>query len=889
MGNQSGALNDQLIENMLAELRAVYEKRDKLDEYNSEEEVFRHLIPKLKKELEPLVLIRPFALGSTATIWEVKDKKLNLPRALKLPRPRLGKIDMIIRIIRAESNRLAELIHQNIIRIHLTDEIKVSIKGDKYIFPFFLMDFLDGVDDLDNYLLKKRSSITAEEIISYFRHVALGLVFLHEKGVIHCDIKPGNIFIAPENPALIADLGYAKHFEKGGHDADGKITTVTCTPRYAHPELRAELKRSTDTAAGIAHISREKLRVGFDLYAFGRSMQEILLLIRKEEAKEESNQSIFSSYQWHYLSLIAVRLLDGQVERQSDDTLKSDVLPDLPSSAMQELAYKSSDDPLEDLEKLLNFYDLEGEIPELNANSSTYIQLPGSRVPFTRRVSRIINHSVFVRLTQITQLGFVSLVYPGCNHTRFEHTLGVFEKCCEIIRGLWYDEVCCLFRSIMSKRDIEAVLVASLIHDIGQYPMAHDLHEVEALFAHDTFTESLTRSLDPSSGESLAHIAKSEWNVEIDEVFYILRADSNSGLRHRILKSIINGPLDSDKLDYLQRDSIHAGVSFGAVIDQSRLLRNLTVCLKSDDKDKNRLAIAEIGVAEKALAIAEGVWRARQEMFRQIYWQHTVRALKAMLDYTVRRLLIRLDTDEAKEDFLRDLHQFNLSPMSIVEKVHEVEKDQDKEIPTITEFDDIVKNSDMGMNEISHLAASDEALIMLIWKYSDNIGKHILNLIRRRRIFKRVAVLSFKHEGAKFDSVYHRFRQERLTGHLLDREVRRKKLEAAVLDKCPESKLLKETIEKGIPIVLVDVPIKALRDPSGKEALWYVPEEYFRLKGSKKLSFASPAKSQIQVEQTSFDKEVGKIRVLVHPSWYEVVSESIKPDKIIDELISKLL
>lgn len=888
MGNLSGALNDQLIENMLSKLRAVYEKRDKLDEYNSEEEVFRHLIPKLKKELEPLALIRPFALGSTATIWEVKDKKLKLRRALKLPRPRLGKIDKIIRIIRAESDRLVELMHQNIIRIHMTDEIEVSIKGDKYIFPYFLMDFLEGVKDLDDYILKKRSSITAEQIISYFRHVALGLVFLHEKGVIHCDIKPGNIFVTNKNPALIADLGYAKHFEKGGQDADGKITTITCTPRYAHPKLRAELKRSTDSAAGIAHISKEKLRVAFDLYALGRSMQEILLLIREEEAKEDTDQSIFSSYQWHYLSLIAVRLLDGQEERQSDDTLKSDVLPDLPSSVMRELAYESSYDALEDLEKLLNFYDLEGAIPELNANISTYIQLPGSRVPFTRRVSRIINHSVFVRLTQITQLGFVSLVYPGCNHTRFEHTLGVFEKSCEIIRGLWYDEICCLFRSIMSKRDIEAVLIASLIHDIGQYPMSHDLYEVASLFAHNKFTEILSESLDPSSGESLANIAKSEWNVEIDEVFYILRADSNSGLKHRILKSIINGPLDSDKLDYIQRDSIHAGVSFGAAIDRSRLLRNLTVCLKSDDKNKNRLAIAEIGVAEKALAIAEGVWRARQEMFRQIYWQHTVRALKAMLDYTVRRLLISLDTDEAKDDFLRDLHQFNLEPMSIVEKVHEVEKDQDREIPTIIEFDDIEENTELGMNEISHLAASDDALLMLIWKYSDNIGKYILNMIRRRRIFRRVAVLSFKHEGAKFDSVYHRFRQERLTGHLLDQEKRRKKFEAAVIDKCPESKLLNETIEKDIPIVLVDVPIKALRDPSGKEALWYIPEEYLRLKRSKKLSFPSAAKSQIQIEQIRFDKEVGKIRVLVHPSWYEVVSESIKSDKIIDELISKL-
>ena len=83
--------------------------------------------------------------------------------------------------------------------------------------------------------------------------------------------------------------------------------------------------------------------------------------------------------------------------------------------------------------------------------------------------------------------------------------------------------------------------------------------------------------------------------------------------RHRILKSIVSGPLDADKLDYLQRDSLHTGVTFGGDIDRGRLLRNLTICYASRE---GKLHVAEVGITEKALAVAESIWRARVEMFR---------------------------------------------------------------------------------------------------------------------------------------------------------------------------------------------------------------------------------------------------------------------------------
>ncbi len=190
--------------------------------------------------------------------------------------------------------------------------------------------------------------------------------------------------------------------------------------------------QSTDSAANAAAIEQKELRPAFDLFAFGRTIQFVLEKIRQKE-KEDNRASIFTPYQWRYLALIAVRLLDGEGHQHENDPLKSYVVPGLPIKIMQELRYSTADEALEDFEKLLNLYDLEGEIPELNSNLSKYIQIPGGRVPKTPRVKHIVDHPSFVRLKQVSQLGFVSLVYPGANHTRFEHSLGAFDKCCEMI------------------------------------------------------------------------------------------------------------------------------------------------------------------------------------------------------------------------------------------------------------------------------------------------------------------------------------------------------------------------------------------------------------------------------------------------------------------------
>ena len=904
---------------LLDRLRQVYERQNKIDDFGNETDVYQNLLPRLIARLEGAgyVLNEPLAIGSTASVWVVYDKELRQKRALKLPRPRLGKLRNIVLVVRAERERLAALNHQNIIKIYSSGEVELDIHGEGYSFPYFVMEYLENIQDLDDYIISNLHSLTGEKVINYFRDLLSGLSFLHEQSVIHCDIKPGNLLKAPNSPALIADLGYAKHFNRLSQE-ERKLTQVIHTPHYAHPELNSRLIESSDSNANIAEIPRDRLRPAFDLFAFGRSMQEVLVKIREAEkvdpTKEYGKESIFTHYQWSYLGYIAKRLLDGKVIEHSDDALKADVILGLPDIVMRQLRYRSAEEALEDFEKLLHLYDLEGEIPELNPNLSSYIQIPHCRVPLTHRVQEIINHSTFARLAQITQLGFVSLIYPSATHTRFEHVLGTFTHCCEYIRALWYDQANGLFQSIMSKKDIELSLLAALLHDIGQYPMAHDLTEVASDFAHERLTPQALLRIDPVSGESLSQVISTEWGIETDDILSVINANRDSDFRHRILHSIISGPLDCDKLDYLKRDTTHLGVSFGLSIDHERLLRNLTVAYRSTERSVTlegrelrvrELETAEIGVTEKALVVAQSLWKVRRDMFSQIYWHHTTRALKSMLGYVARNILLRLDTEEQKDKFWANFHKFVFTPLAFTNLYVETNEEH-KEIDN---SDDIWGIGSDGINSpltSSSLYPTDDSLLMFLWEYAADEERRMIQAIRSRKVYRRLAVLSgtrkhreFEYERTMYDKIYGRFQTYRMDGNLERIEQDRQEWEDEIIEQvnillAENTRLLqpgrtREDIVNSLrgvkPLILVDIPVKATAIKARNEFLLYLPEDYTGVHSRLPGAFPQFTPSITELEQTSFDKEVGKIRVLAHPEWTDFLVRCVSEQTIL-EIIS---
>src|SRR5207253_5241015 len=198
--------------------------------------------------------------------------------------------------------------------------------------------------------------------------------------IVHCDVKPDNLLIAPNRPGIVSDLGFSKLLPKL---ADKTSTDITFTRAFAHPELQKAIIDAREPAATVAHIDRTKLRPYFDLFAFGRSIQFGLNKIRQkeQEAKAFSNhkRSTFTPYQWRYLEFIAKRMLKGAEPTDAmdpdnrNDQLTNHIIGKLSPSVMTELGYENDEEPLIDFDKLSNFYDLEGEITELNPHIPTYI------------------------------------------------------------------------------------------------------------------------------------------------------------------------------------------------------------------------------------------------------------------------------------------------------------------------------------------------------------------------------------------------------------------------------------------------------------------------------------------------------------------------------------
>ncbi len=252
---------------------------------------------------------------------------------------------------------------------------------------------------------------------------------------------------------------------------------------------------------------------------------------------------------------------------------------------------------------------------------------PETNVPLTPRVRQLIDTPEFRRLDRIPQLGLVRLVYPGARHTRFEHSLGVYRTALLFLRQLGRDK---RFRAAVSPREAERFLVAALLHDLGHWPFCHPIEDLAlpGVPQHEMFANSFLLE-----GE-VADVLRDAWGLHPREVVELLSAKPRSpGMR--LLQSMLSGPIDVDKVDYLARDSLHAGVPYGRHFDHHRLIGSL--CL---NEAGNRLAITA-----KGRTAAEMLVFGRYVMFSEVYWHHAVRSATAMLQRAFFLLHGTLDLD----------------------------------------------------------------------------------------------------------------------------------------------------------------------------------------------------------------------------------------------------
>lgn len=215
----------------------------------------------------------------------------------------------------------------------------------------------------------------------------------------------------------------------------------------------------------------------------------------------------------------------------------------------------------------------------------------------------IVRHPLLQRLTRIKQVGLSSVVYPGAQHTRFQHSLGAFHLMSEAITQLASKG------NFIFDSEAEAVQAAILLHDIGHGPFSHVLE--------DTIVKGV-------SHEEISLMLMERMNKEMNGQLSLAIQIFKDEYPKRFLHQLVSGQLDMDRLDYLRRDSFYTGVTEGN-IGSARIIKMLDV---ADDR---------LVVESKGIYSIENFLTARRLMYWQVYLHKTSVAYEKMLISTLLR------------------------------------------------------------------------------------------------------------------------------------------------------------------------------------------------------------------------------------------------------------
>ncbi len=215
----------------------------------------------------------------------------------------------------------------------------------------------------------------------------------------------------------------------------------------------------------------------------------------------------------------------------------------------------------------------------------------------------IIDTPVFQRLRRIRQLAGAHLVYPGAQHSRFEHSLGTMHIASQAATMLKE-------KKYLDSDDVANLRLAALLHDIGHGPFSHLFEEVlqkKKRISHEQMGEKLI--LKSEIGDLIT-------KAGFDKGFVSKLAFGNS--KYQFMNEIISGGLSADMMDYLLRDGYFTGAEH-AKVDFMRIINSLDVHNKKLSLDRS------------ALYSFESIMISRYQMFKAVYFHKTVRAAEVML------------------------------------------------------------------------------------------------------------------------------------------------------------------------------------------------------------------------------------------------------------------
>ncbi|WP_099192587.1 HD domain-containing protein [Tepidibacter mesophilus] len=265
---------------------------------------------------------------------------------------------------------------------------------------------------------------------------------------------------------------------------------------------------------------------------------------------------------------------------------------------------------------------------------------------------KIVDTAEFQRLRRIRQLAIVNLLFPSAEHTRFSHCLGTFH-----IMGKIIDHFEKEFKNInisIDSRDKEVALAAALLHDIGHGPFSHTFEEIfpNKNMNHEMWTIKIITDKSTDLNKILVESFDQDFPNDvaslIDKSAYKRNCYDKKIDLNFILSSLVSSQIDADRMDYIMRDSIYTGVSYGG-IDISRIIKSMTI---KRNGDKYCLC-----VYEKYLPDIECYLLSRYQMHKGVY-NHS---FKCEMEGVVKKIFVRM-----KELFKNNKLDKKMLPKAII-------------------------------------------------------------------------------------------------------------------------------------------------------------------------------------------------------------------------------
>lgn len=473
-----------------------------------------------------------------------------------------------------------------------------------------------------------------------------------------------------------------------------------------------------------------------------------------------------------------------------------------------------------------------------------------------------------------------------------------------MVKALYDDQASPLFRQLFHANDIHALLLASLLHDLGQFPLAHDLEEIDKnIFNHGDLTiaalkgawdkkQKGSRKINFDSLEPVLN----EWGVTSERILKILSAkpkNIEASVKDKLLRSLLSGPIDADKLDYLLRDGRQLDLPYPNGVDVERIFVCVTTVVISR-LEGGYTDIPVLGIQAKGKVSADFLTFARYALFSQAYWHHTVRSQKAMLFRAVEALLAQHNNSAKLREFQSDFIEMVISlPESLY-----------LQPPIQKNFFDInvITRPTIGTGKTergSNLAATDAAVLAWLHERLSKINQPeamLISGILTRKLFKRLWVVSRKMETAYWDKILNLWGQlkrehRHKVSHVFEELLSQKLLgngykNVTTMAKQTASDRIERATKGQTPWLLIDIPGTR---PGSDVPLFYVLEGQRRALRKDDRSVGSLQKSDVWDQYAkNLLSAAGKVRVFCDPALVDSVEASVDWREGVELLITSL-